>query len=90
MDIISHQSLSYTHTFPPSCIWLSTFIIPLVSVPLFVKMQVVDIFLRDWPGKIVLCAPLYADAYENDSSTAPRCACKITADSVVQGTYSSS
>lgn len=34
--------------------------------------KVVDTFLRDWPGDLVLCAPLYAAAYSDPAATAPK------------------
>ena len=35
--------------------------------------KVVDVFMREWShSPIALCAPLYADAYEDDESTAPK------------------
>jgi hypothetical protein len=34
--------------------------------------KVVDTFARDWPGDMVLCAPLYAAAYSDPAATAPK------------------
>jgi hypothetical protein len=34
--------------------------------------KVVDTFARDWPGDMVLCAPLYAAAYADPAATAPK------------------
>ena len=44
----------------------------LSSAPLPCDWQVVDIFLREWRGPIILCAPLYEDAYEDKRAAAPK------------------
>lgn len=34
--------------------------------------KVVDTFARDWPGDMVLCAPLYAAAYSDPAASSPK------------------
>lgn len=34
--------------------------------------KVVDTFAKDWPGDMVLCAPLYAAAYSDPAATVPK------------------